>query len=103
MATPKPKVAPAKPGLVALLADTVRAATASLPPMASGSMFHDFVGDTGAGEWLGSWSAFLHFHNQAIDDQQLDCWVGNSHQPLRFTTGGGTKPARSIGLMKLSG
>ena len=91
-ATPKPKVAPAKPGLVALLAATVIAATASLPPMASGPMFHDFVGDTSAGGWLSSWSAF---HNQAIDDQQLDCWVGNSHQPLRFTTGGGTKPARS--------
>ena len=67
-ATPKPKVAPAKPGLVDLLAATFTAATASLPPMASGPMFHDFVGDTGAGEWSGSRSAF---HYQAIDDQHM--------------------------------
>ena len=71
-ATPKPQVAPAKPGLVALLAATVMAATASLPPTAFGPMFLDFVGDTGAGEWLGSRSAF---HKQGIGDQQLDCWV----------------------------
>ena len=55
----------AKPGLVALLAATVTAATASLPPTASGPMFLDFVGDTSAGEWLGSRSAF---HKQGVDD-----------------------------------
>ena len=49
-ATPNPQVAPAKPGLVALLAATVTAATASLPPTASGPMFLDFLGDAGAGE-----------------------------------------------------
>ena len=95
-AAPKSKPGPAKPGLVALLAASISAATATTIPSNSGPHFVDFVGDTGAGEWLGSRRAMMR---QGVQSDVLNEWVGTSSKPLRFTTGGGTQPASStIGI-----
>ena len=85
----KPKITPPKPGLVALLAASVAAAAAtySVPPPST-SQFLDFVGDTGAGEWLGSRRAL---ECQGVDASQLEEWIGTSSTssyPLCFSTGG---------------
>ena len=57
----------------------------------------EFVGDTGAGEWLGSFSAL---QRQGIPFSDVSAWVGTSSCPLRFTTGGGPQSATStLGLL----
>ena len=81
-AASKSKPLPAKPGLVALIAASISAATATTIPANSGPHFIDFMGDTGAGDWLGS-------RTQGIRPEVMDSWIGPSAQPLRFTTGGG--------------
>lgn len=93
----KPKTNPvvAKPGMVALLATTIAAATATTAPS---TMPHylDFVGDTGAGEWLGSIGAL---QRQGINHSECQSWLGTSFNPLRFSTGGGAQSAsQTIGI-----
>eukprot|EP00435_Cladocopium_sp_Y103_P068674 s1190_g32.t1 len=69
------------PAAVAILTSTVTAAVAT-----SSSTCLEFVGDTGAGECLGSVEAF---RRQGLD--LPDDFVVSSATPLNFLTGGGTK------------
>ena len=93
---PKPKPSPTRPGMVALLAASITAATATTLPAPSHNHFLEFVGDTGAGEWLGSSKAL---RRQGVQAEELASWSGTSSYPLRFTTGGGPQPATtSVGL-----
>lgn len=94
-ADPKPKVAP-KPGLVALVAATISAATATTVQSGHQPEFLEFVGDTGAGEWLGSREALV---KQGVSCSVLDSVIGSTQHPLRFTTGGGTQPSQeTVGM-----
>ena len=56
----------------------------------------DIIGDTGAGEHLGSRHAFLE---QGVDDSILESSVGTSVKPMAFDTGGGKKStSETLGL-----
>lgn len=84
-----------KAGMVALIAATISAATATAVPDVQPT-YLDFVGDTGAGEWLGSQGALL---DQGVHHSVLDSVMGTSSRPLNFTTGGGMQNAsETIGV-----
>ena len=84
-----------KAGMVALIAATISAATATAVPDVQPT-YLDFVGDTGAGEWLGSQGALL---DQGVHHSVLNSVMGTSSRPLNFTTGGGMQNAsETIGV-----
>ena len=85
---------------------TTKAAVAVVMALASGVAGHpanhgaqvtlDVIGDTGAGEHLGSRSAFAE---QGVNHDLLERFVGTSQKPMSFDTGGGQKSTiETVGL-----
>ena len=56
----------------------------------------DVIGDTGAGEHLGSRQAFVE---QGVEDSMIDMFSVTSSKSMSFDTGGGKKQAdETVGL-----
>ena len=92
----KPKAAPKGSAVAKAMVALVAATTATRVSSAQceGPFELEFVGDTGAGEWLGSWQAFV---DQGVAESHLAWQVSDTPSPLKFQTGGGRRmPPRPL-------